>query len=148
MLKKLSYLTCLVLRLNVDTSRALDATQRHQVHQIIRETQEEGLLSQSQREMMTRLIDFPTMPVSSVMIGLQDVHKIPVSLSQKAFVEHLKESHFTRQFVYGNKPDDILGFVSIYDVLSLNQDFQNLRDCIKPLIKIDREEKREKRIIC
>jgi CBS domain containing-hemolysin-like protein len=138
-LKKIAAFISTCLRLQVDTAKAIDTTQRHQVHQIIHETQEEGLLSQTQREMMMRLIDFPSIAVSSVMIPLRQTDKIPVEISRDQFIQQLKESRFTRQIVYGTGPNDILGYISIYDVLSAEQDFRDIRAHLVPLPILDRK---------
>lgn len=138
-LKKISNLISYCLRLDVDTAKAIDVTQRHQVHQIIHETQEEGLLSQAQREMMTRLIDFPSISVSSVMIHLRETDKVPVTISRDQFIEHLKKSRFTRQLVYGSNPNDILGYVSVYDVLADEQDFHGIQDFVTPLSTLEKK---------
>jgi len=137
-LKKIASFISACLRLQVDTAKAIDVTQRHQVHQIIHETQEEGLLSQTQREMMTRLIDFPSISVSSVMIPLRQADKVPVDISRTPFIEHLKTSLYTRQLVYGSHANDILGYISIYDVLGAGQDFQGVQVFVNPLPTLDK----------
>lgn len=138
-LKIISNLFSSVLNLHVDSARAIDASRRHQVHQIIHETREEGLLSQAQREMMTRLVDFPSVPIASVMIPLREVHAIPVSISYEDFIRHLNESHFTRQLVYGDNPDDILGVVSIYDLLATTPNNKSIHGLIDPLLTLDKK---------
>jgi CBS domain containing-hemolysin-like protein len=138
-LKKIAKLISFCLHLQVDTAKAIDVTQRHQVHQIIHETQEEGLLSQTQREMMTRLIDFPSVSLSSVMISLQKADMIPVQTSRDGLIEHLKNSRFTRQLVYENQPGNIVGYISIYDVLGSGRNFRDVRDFIIPLMKLDKK---------
>lgn len=138
-LKKIASFISLCLRLQVDTARAIDTTQRHQVHQIIHETQEEGLLSQTQKEMMTRLIDFPSKAVSTVMISLRETDKVPAAISRSQFIEHLKNSRYTRQIVYGSRRDDILGYISIYDVLGTEQEFESIQPFINPLPTLDKK---------
>jgi CBS domain containing-hemolysin-like protein len=138
-LKMISRLISAGLNLQVDTAKAIDVTQRHQVHQIIHETQEEGLLSQTQKEMMTRLIDFPSMAVSSVMIPLCQTDKVPVDISRAQFIEHLKTSRFTRQVVYGTGSNDILGYISIYDVLGTGDGFQGIQEFVNPLPTLDKK---------
>lgn len=138
-LKKIASFISACLHLHVDTAKAIDVTQRHQVHQIIHETQEEGLLSQTQREMMTRLIDFPSISISSAMISLRETDKVPVDISRDQFIEHLKTSRFTRQLVYGTGPNDLLGYISIYDVLGTGQDFESIQTFVNPLPTLDKK---------
>jgi CBS domain containing-hemolysin-like protein len=138
-LKMISRVISAGFNLQVDTAKAIDVTQRHQVHQIIHETQEEGLLSQTQKEMMTRLIDFPSIAVVSVMIPLRQTDKVPVDMTRAQLIEHLKASRFTRQIVYGTGPNDILGYISIYDVLSTEHDFQGVQEFVNPLPTLDKK---------
>ena len=138
LLKKISNGIAFCFRLHMDAAKAIDVSKRHQVRQIIHETQEEGLLSQTQREMMTRLINFPSISVASVMIALRDTHKIPVTIAHGDLIEHLRKSPFTRQLVYGQTPHDVLGYVTIYDVLSGEPGKQQVHDNIIPLQILDK----------
>lgn len=137
-LKKITNLISFCFNLQVDSAKAIDVSHRHQVHQIIHETQEEGLLSQSQREMMTRLVDFPSVPISSVMIPLHNVHKIPASMAFEDFIAHLPKSHFTRQLVYGDRPTEILGYVTVYDVLAGGPG-KGIREHVEPILSLDKK---------
>jgi CBS domain containing-hemolysin-like protein len=128
-----------VFHLNLDTPQAVDKTQRHQVRQIIHETQEEGLLSETQRDMISRLIDIPGVSVGSVMIGLENVEKIPVTTSRSDLIKHLQKSRFTRQIVFGEDSHEILGYLSIYDVLGREEDFETVQPYVIPLIEIERK---------
>ena len=136
-LKNISRGLSFLLRLDVDTAKAVDVTQRHQVHQIIHETQEEGLLSDSQKDMMSRLIDIHGVSISAVMIKLNHVEMVPVNSNNTALLNHLKHNSHTRQLVYENQRDNIIGFVPIYDVLGKNKPFETLRGMAIDLIEIN-----------
>ncbi len=139
LLKGLFGMLSRLFRFDVDAARAIDASQRHQVRQIIHETQEEGLLSDAQKDMMSRLMDIPDISVAAVMIRLADVEMVSVSTDHAALLEHLRGHTHTRQLVYENHRNSILGFVRIYDVLGNNNAFQNLRTVITPLLEISRK---------
>ena len=139
LLKKISTVLSRLFCLQMDTAKAIDMSHRHQVRQIIHETQEEGLLSQTQREMMTRLMNFPSISVASVMIHLRDTHKIPVSISHNDLLAHLAKSPFTRQVVYGESPMDILGYVTIYDVLSTEPGKKRIQENLIHLQTMDKK---------
>ena len=66
---------------SIDTSRAVDLTQREQAKQIFHETREEGLVSDLQKYMMDRLVRIPDLPITSVMIPLSRVQATPLHLS-------------------------------------------------------------------
>ena len=99
-LKGGSQLLSSVFRLKIDTAQAVDVSKRHQVHQIIHETQEEGLLSSTQKDMMSRLIDIPNRPVTEAMIKLRDVEMVAIETDREGLLRRLQETRFTRLPVY------------------------------------------------
>ncbi len=117
MLKWIFRILSMLFRLDIDAAKAVDLSQRHQVHQIIHETQEEGLLSESQKNMMARLIDIPGMTLQTVMIKLNHVQMVPVHSTYTDLLEHLKHSSHTRQLVYENKKQNIVGYIPVYEIL-------------------------------
>lgn len=138
LLKLLSRILSSCLRIPIDTTRAMDVTQRHQVRQIIHETREEGMLSETQKEMMSRLMDIPTVSAASVMVDMKEVEKIPLHISRDRLIESLGRSRYTRQVVYNTSPDDIAGYVTIYDLMASLDSFDGIKSFISPLITIDR----------
>jgi CBS domain containing-hemolysin-like protein len=126
-----------LLRLNINTVQAVDRTQRQQVYQIIHETQEEGLLSDVQKDMIHRLINIPDMSVGSVMVPLSEFGLSPANASRKELTEALRKSRFLRHLVYEGRPDHIIGFISLPEVLAQPQPVA-LRDYAEPLPTIDR----------
>lgn len=125
--------------LSFDTT-AVEATKRHQVRQIIHETQEEGLLSEAQKEMIGRLIDLNSLTVVSVMIKLKSAEMVDVNTNAAALLEHLRRTSNSRQLVYDGRRENVLGFIPIYKVLAENTAFDTLRNDIIKLPEIDRRE--------
>ncbi len=117
---------------------AVEAAKRHQVRQIIHETQEEGLLTEAQKEMMGRLMDLDSLTVRSVMTRLKSVEMVDVKTDAPALLEHLRQNTNTRQLVCDGSRQNILGFVPIYKVLAENTQFDNLHRFIIKLPEIDR----------
>ncbi|HOL31404.1 MAG TPA: CNNM domain-containing protein [Anaerohalosphaeraceae bacterium] len=136
--KHLSLFFSKILNLSTNTTEAVDKTQRYQVRQIIHETQEEGLLSQTQREMINRLIDIPGVSAASMMVPIEKAGKIPLMITRQDLLRHLSQSRFTRQLVYDRNPSDIVGYLSIYDVLSSKEDFETVRPYVMPLAEVSR----------
>lgn len=126
-----------LLRLNMNTVQAVDRTQRQQVYQIIHETQEEGLLSDVQKDMIHRLINIPDMSVGSVMMSLSEFGLSPVSAGRKELTDALRKSRFLWHLVYEGRPDQIVGCISLPEVLAQPQAV-SLRDCAEPLPAINR----------
>ncbi len=138
LLKICSRILSLVFRLEIDTTEVVDASKRHQVHQIIHETREEGLLSGTQKEMMNRLIDIPYKPVAEAMVKLRDVEMVSVDTTREELLEHLKESRFTRQLVYQTSHNEVLGYIHIYQTLGKSKSIPNLINESTALLEIDR----------
>ena len=137
-LKNCSRILSLLFRIKIDTTQVVDASKRHQVHQIIHETREEGLLSRTQKKMMNRLIDIPHMPVGEAMVKLRDVEMISVDTNREKLLEHLETSRFTRQLVYQSDRNQILGTIHIYRVLGKGEPLPNLANEVATLLEIDR----------
>ncbi len=138
LLKSCSRILSLVFRLKIDTTEVVDASKQHQVHQIIHETREEGILSSTQKEMMNRLIDIPHRPVSEAMVHLRDVEMVSVDTNHEGLLEHLKKKRFTRQLVYQANRNQILGYIHIYRVLGKSEPLPDLANNTTALLEMDR----------
>ncbi len=124
------------LRLGTNTAAAVDATQRHQVSQIIFETREEGLLSDIQRDMIERLLQIPNVPVNAIMIPFDKVEKVPVNSSRSDLLSDLLETSHTRRPVCADD-GNVLGYMLIYEVLGGEVEFEDLRAFIRPIITVE-----------
>ena len=138
LLKSCSRILSLLFRLKIDTTKVVDASKRHQVHQIIHETREEGLLSSTQKKMMSRLIEIPHIPVSEAMVKLRDAEMVPVDTNREELLDHLKKSQFTRQLVYQANRSQILGCIHVYQTLGKGEPLTDLTNEITTLLEIDR----------
>ena len=138
LLKSCSRILSLLFRLKIDTTKVVDASKRHQVHQIIHETREEGLLSSTQKKMMSRLIEIPHIPVSEAMVKLRDAEMVPVDTNREELLDHLKKSQFTRQLVYQANRSQILGCIHVYQTLGKGEPLTDLTNEITALLEIDR----------
>ena len=125
-----------LMGLEANTAAAVDATQRHQVSQIIHETREEGLLSDLQREMIERLLHIPNVTVQSIMVPLQKAEKVAMKTSREMLLEHLKKSWRTRQVVL-NKDSSVCGYLLIYEVLAGEHEFADLQSFVKPILTLE-----------
>ena len=138
LLKSCSRILSKLFRLKIDTAYAVNTFKRRQVHQIINETREEGLLSHIQKKMMSRLIETPQMPVSEAMVKLRDVEMVSVDTNRQGLFDHLKRSRFTRQLVYRGSCNQILGCIHIYQTLGKSEPLPDLASDTIPLFEIDR----------
>jgi CBS domain containing-hemolysin-like protein len=106
---------------------------------IIQETHEEGFLSHIQADIINRLITVSKVGIKSVMTPLEKVQSVDVNSDRPALVKKLKESVFTRLPVYDRWLENIVGFINIYDCLSLSEQFTALNDFLVPIRKVHGE---------
>ncbi len=110
------------------------SSQRHrQIHQFLHESREEGILSSVQNNIMSRLINMPSIPILSVMTPIQKCIRIPIETGTEELHGLLAEHGFTRIPVYENNPDDLIGFVDLYEILSHEEPITNLKPWIQPI---------------
>jgi len=62
---------------------------------------------------------------------------LDVNSDNSAVLNKLKKCAFTRLPVIENRAENIIGFINIYETLSLSEQFTNLRNFIKPIRKVD-----------
>ncbi|MDD5135115.1 MAG: CNNM domain-containing protein [Phycisphaerae bacterium] len=115
---------------------AIVAIQRHQISQIAADTIEEGILSDAQSRIISRLINIPHIKVSDVITPLGKVDMIDVESSRRVLLAKLTQSDYARLPVYEKTTNNILGFIDVYDILNSQSDFENLREFVKPIMMI------------
>ncbi len=125
-----------LLHLKADTAAAVDATQRHQVAQIIHETREEGLLSEVQRTMIERLLQIPTLLVTQLMVPYHKIEKVSVRTNRPMLLDHLAKTTHTRQLVY-KEDGTVCGHILIYEVLGSDESFSDIHSFVRPTITLE-----------
>jgi CBS domain containing-hemolysin-like protein len=120
----------------IDTSRAVDLTQREQIKQIFHETREEGLVSDFQKTMMDRLIRIPDLPVSSVMIAADQVRIVDLHTNRETLLAHFAERPFTRLPVHEQAKSNIIGYIDVYKTLGSQRPFDNLVEFLEPIVTL------------
>jgi Mg2+/Co2+ transporter CorB len=133
LLKNASRILSALFGIHADTAQAVNSTKRHQVRQIIRETQEEGLLSTVQRDMIGRLIDMSHLSVSDAMVPINKVEMADVSLNKEGLLEYFKSHHHTQQIIYRHDKTQVLGYMQIFRALGTSENFMDLDQFVIPL---------------
>ncbi|MHC4336561.1 MAG: CNNM domain-containing protein [Planctomycetota bacterium] len=100
---------------------------------ILRETREEGFISAVQADIIDRVVSIPNITIRSVMTPINKVEMVEQNSDNSALLSKLKKSAFTRLPVYENRPANIVGFINIYEVLGLGQEFTGLHNFVKPI---------------
>jgi len=111
----------------------MTTVQRHKVHALIRETHEEGILSSVQRNILSRLIGISQVRLRAVMIPINSVETVDVNSDRAALFNKLKKCTFTRLPVVEGLAGNMIGFISIYEVLGSSREFTDVRDFVRPI---------------
>lgn len=115
----------------------ITSAKRHQVQAILQDTHEEGILSAVQTDIINRLVSISHINIRSVMVPINDVQMVDVNSDNTALLNKLEKCAYTRLLVTEGEPGHIIGFISIYEALSLSEQFTDLRKFVKPIRKID-----------
>jgi CBS domain containing-hemolysin-like protein len=103
---------------------------------ILQETREEAFLSPVQMQIIFRTAAIVTTPVSSVMTGMNKVRTAEISCDRAALLNKLGHHPYARLPVYDQRPENIVGFINIYDCLGSSAEFTDLNDFIRPIAKL------------
>ena len=119
-------------------SRAGIATGRgQQTGAILRDTREEGLLSEVQTAMLDRLATILSIRLSMVMVPLERVQSVNLDSDRAALLSQLAQRASTRLPVWRNTPTEIVGFIDVYDVLGTGEEFTSLEKFLVPIRSLD-----------
>jgi putative hemolysin len=114
-------------------------TQKAHIRAILSETREEGILSPVQTDIINRLVGISHISIRSVMIPIQKVEMVDVDSDNTILLNKLKECAFTRLLAADKQRTNILGFISIYEVLGSAETFKDLHNFIKPIRSLHAE---------
>ncbi|MGD8786596.1 MAG: CNNM domain-containing protein [Phycisphaerales bacterium] len=137
LLKFISSLFMRLAGLASSSKTMITSAQRHKVQAILQDTREEGILSSVQTDIITRLVNISHIQIRSVMVPIHNVQMVDINSDNAALMNKLKKCAFTRLLVTEGQPENIIGFINIYDVLGSKEKFTDLHNFLKPIQKID-----------
>jgi len=114
----------------------ISASHRSHFTAVLRDTQQENLLSSVQTNIINRLATISNTPLRSVMTPLSKTKMVPRNSTGAALLEKLKTSDATRLPVYDTRPGNIIGFINIYETLNRPRQFTKLDNFIHPIRKL------------
>jgi putative hemolysin len=115
---------------------AITSVERHKIATILQESREEALLSSVQSDIVKRLVVISNIRISSVMTAINDVQMVELNSDRSALLKKLKECAFSRLPVYDRWPENIIGFVNVYETLCSASQFSSLHNLVKPIRKL------------
>ncbi|HEX6273731.1 MAG TPA: hemolysin family protein [Polyangiaceae bacterium] len=105
-----------------------------ELRELVAEASEAGTIPPEAGEMASRALDLPDLIAADVMIPRQDVVMIPKSISREELRSVLLEHRFSRLPVYDGGVDNVVGYVTVKDVLALawERNLVVLTDIVRP----------------
>jgi CBS domain containing-hemolysin-like protein len=107
---------------------------------MLREGLAAGELSVIQGGIAERLLQLPEIPLSRVIIPLSRTLVLPLSVSREEFLRQVQKKHYSRIPLYEGHPKNIVGLVSVYQVLAAEGSKPPM-DFIRPVPKIAADQK-------
>jgi CBS domain containing-hemolysin-like protein len=81
--------------------------------------EEEGILEESDRELVRSVVEFGDKVVHEVMTPRPEIFAVPGSMSLERFTEEIAKHVFSRVPVYSNSLDNITGIIFAHDLLQI-----------------------------
>jgi CBS domain containing-hemolysin-like protein len=89
------------------------------VEALLEAGEEEGILEESDRELVRSAVEFGDKLVREVMTPRPEVFAVPATLTLEAFLEELREHNFSRVPVYDGSIDNVTGIAFSHDLLQI-----------------------------
>jgi putative hemolysin len=90
-----------------------------ELQQIVEEAAKAGTIPPEASEIVARALELPELRVADVMVPRQDVIMLPHDASQEQLLRVAKEHPYNRVPVYEDRIDNVVGYVSMKDLLPL-----------------------------
>ena len=103
-----------------ETPAAQDEEQVPDVESLLEAGEEEGILEESDRELVRSAVEFGDKLVREVMTPRPQVFAVPQSVTLERFLELLKEHNFSRVPVYDRTLDSVTGIAFAHDLLQIS----------------------------
>ena len=102
-------------------------------------SQEEGVLEKTEKEMITKIFDFPDTVAREIMTPRTDMICVEASEKLEDIIKLIIESKHSRVPIYEDSIDNIIGVITSRDLLEqiqLGNDQTIVKDIAKPVIKV------------
>ena len=114
------------------------------VDALIEAGREEGILEESDRQLIQSVVEFGDKTVHEVMTPRPDIFAVPAGTSVEVFTAMLREKPHSRVPVYGTNIDDIQGMVLAHDLIQIPDDqaaTTTVRTLLRPVIFVPETKK-------
>jgi putative hemolysin len=97
------------------------------VEALLEAGQEEGILEETDRDLVRSALEFGDKLVREVMTPRPQVFAVPESITLEQFIERLQESNFSRVPAYSASLDNITGIAFAHDLLQISDEEKRTR---------------------
>ncbi|MBN1505114.1 MAG: HlyC/CorC family transporter [Candidatus Eisenbacteria bacterium] len=125
----------LMFRMTGHTQRQFFVT-REELKSIVRESAEKGALRLRERDMLHGVFDFGRTAAREVMIPLGRVTSLPVNATADELKDLVRAAGHTRVLVHGERAEDVVGFVNIFDVLYSERQAAGFAEHVRPIRRV------------
>lgn len=105
---------------------------------IVNASYDEGVLNETEKDMLHNVFKFSDLQAKQVMIPRTDVVCIPSDISFDELTKLTSEAQYTRYPVYENTLDNVIGIIHIKDIYSLLQKHEqfSLKKILRPVMLV------------
>jgi len=104
---------------------------------VVQDIHEEELFSHVQTDIINRLMLISHVTVSTVMTPIQQTETLDIETDRQTLLRKLEKAAYSRYPVWEHTTSNIVGLIDIYQCLSGTEEFDDLRQFIKPIYKIN-----------
>ena len=113
-INKISHVIFWILRM--DTNESAKSITEDELITMVNVSEEEGVIENKEKEMITNVVDFGDSRVRDIMIPRADVTMVPVTASYDELLKQYMEVPYTRLPVYKDSRDNVIGILHVKDL--------------------------------
>ena len=113
-INKISHVIFWILRM--DTNGSAKSITEDELITMVNVSEEEGVIENKEKEMITNVVDFGDSRVRDIMIPRADVTMVPVTASYDELLKQYMEVPYTRLPVYKDSRDNVIGILHVKDL--------------------------------
>lgn len=98
---------------------------------IVNLSHEEGVLEVEERQMISNVVDFGNSAAKDIMVPRTDIVAISVNCTYKELIDLFKKENFTRIPIFEESIDNIIGIVSLKDILFNSEKDFNIKNFMR-----------------
>lgn len=113
-INKISHVIFRILRM--DTNGSAKSITEDELITMVNVSEEEGVIENKEKEMITNVVDFGDSRVRDIMIPRTDVTMVPVTATYDELLKQYMEVPYTRLPVYKDSRDNVIGILHVKDL--------------------------------